>query len=419
LSRVAASEAPAPDEISARNAVIVIVVGIMATTLAQPDVLAVIPLKNLLKNVLRLDRSANSAFFFWIGLPWYIKPLAGIVTDAFPLFGRRRSSYLITACALAVAAWTVLAFVAHSYGPLFWGCMALSAFMMLAGTVVGAVIVETAQATSESGRITAIRMFVSRACGLVAAPAAGYLAAIAFHWTAAICAAVMFLPIPATLLFMREPRRDIPTAEILAGAGRQLRRLASAQTMWIAVGLTALFYIAPGFGTALFYKQQNELHMSTIDQGWLGLIGAVAGMASAALYAGVCHRYSLRRLMLGGLTVSAFVTLTYLFYDSLAAARTIAVLDGFCGGFAEITLMDLALRATPKGSEGLGYALIISVRNLVVFGTDWLGSMMLDSWHFTFNSLVVINAATTLVTAPVVLLIPAALVAARDREGAG
>ena len=70
------------------HAAVIIVAGILATTLAQTQVLARLPLQNLLKNELHLDRSANAAFFFWAGLAWYLKPLAGIVTDAFPLFGK-------------------------------------------------------------------------------------------------------------------------------------------------------------------------------------------------------------------------------------------------------------------------------------------------------------------------------------------
>ena len=46
------------------HAAIVIVVGILATTLAQTEVLARLPLQNLIKNDLHLDRAANSAFFF-------------------------------------------------------------------------------------------------------------------------------------------------------------------------------------------------------------------------------------------------------------------------------------------------------------------------------------------------------------------
>src|ERR1700739_4387929 len=82
-------------------AAIVIVAGFLGTTLAQPQVLGRIPLQNLLKNELHADRAANAAFFFWMGLAWYLKPLAGILTDAFPLFGGRRKSYIVLSATLA------------------------------------------------------------------------------------------------------------------------------------------------------------------------------------------------------------------------------------------------------------------------------------------------------------------------------
>src|SRR5271163_2353680 len=84
-------------------AALVIIAGVLATTLAQTQVLARLPLQNLLKNELHLDRSANAAFFFWAGLAWYLKPLAGIVTDAFPLFGTRRRNYILLSAGLAAA----------------------------------------------------------------------------------------------------------------------------------------------------------------------------------------------------------------------------------------------------------------------------------------------------------------------------
>src|SRR5205823_14241909 len=46
-------------------AAIVIVAGVLASTLAQTQVLARLPLQNLLKNDLHVDRTANAAFFFW------------------------------------------------------------------------------------------------------------------------------------------------------------------------------------------------------------------------------------------------------------------------------------------------------------------------------------------------------------------
>ncbi len=68
----------------------------------------------------------------------------------------------------------------------------------------------------------------------------------------------------------------------------------------------------------------------------------------------------------------------------------------------------------PHGSEGLGYSLMLSVRNLALFGTDVLGSKLLDSYGWSFNSLVVANSVTTALALPFVFLLPIALVGQRD-----
>ena len=101
-------------------AALVIVIGVLSTSLAQPQVLGRIPLQNLLKNELHADRAANAAFFFWMGLAWYFKPFFGIITDAFPLFGSRRKSYMIVSAILATISWAALYFTPHEYSKLLW-----------------------------------------------------------------------------------------------------------------------------------------------------------------------------------------------------------------------------------------------------------------------------------------------------------
>src|SRR3974390_272749 len=111
-------------------AALVIIAGVLATTLAQPQVLARLPLQNLLKNELHVDRTANAAFFFWAGLAWYLKPFAGILTDAFPLFGSRRKSYILISTTLAALAWVGLYFTPHAYGSLLRASIVLHAFLV-------------------------------------------------------------------------------------------------------------------------------------------------------------------------------------------------------------------------------------------------------------------------------------------------
>ena len=399
-----------------KHATIIIAVGVLATTLAQTDVLARLPLQNLLKNDLHLDRTANAAFFFWAGLAWYMKPLAGIATDAFPLFGRRRRSYLLAGATLAALAWLAMIATPHTYRALLLVAIVLNVFMVVCSTVVGGYMVETAQATAGSGRLTAIRQFVQQGCSIINGPAAGYLASIAFGWTALACGGVMALLVPVTVLFLHEKRQVLAPREVLANARAQLGAIATARAMWGAAGLMALFYIAPGLATAIFYRQQNELHMDTHMQGFLGLIAGACGVLAAVSYGALCRRLTLRTLLVACMALGTAANLGYLFYSSWERAQLIDGLNGFGYTLAELALMDLAVRATPAGSEGLGFALMVSVRNFALFGTDWFGSALLDTYHVSFDSLVLANSATTAATVPLVFLLPRLLVGRRDAE---
>ena len=102
----------------------------------------------------------------------------------------------------------------HVYRDLLLVAIVVNIFMVVTSTVVGGYMVETAQAISGSGRLTAIRQFVQQGCLIVNGPVAGYLASIAFGWTAGACGGIMFLLVPVTVLFLREQRQrlDSPAA---------------------------------------------------------------------------------------------------------------------------------------------------------------------------------------------------------------
>lgn len=398
-------------------AAIVIVVGVLGTTLAQPQVLGRIPLQNMLKNELHVDRAANAAFFFWMGLAWYFKPFFGIVTDAFPLFGSRRKSYMIIGATLATLSWAALYFTLHQYNKLLWICIVINLFMMATSTVVGGYMVEIAQSISGSGRLTSVRNFVEQASILITGPTAGFLGSIAFGWTTIACGSVMFLVVPGTVWFLHEQRKKIDSKTLLDNAGKQLVNIANAKTMWAAAGFMALFYCAPGIMTAVFYRQQNELHMATQGQGFLQFLSGLFGMGAAALYGGyACRRLSLRKLLFICLIFGTAANLGYLFYTSVGRAEIIESFNGFGYTLAEVAMMDLAVRATPSGSEGMGFSIMMSVRNLMLFGSDWFGSKLLETYHLQFNTLVLANGAISFIAVPLVLLLPSVIVRAKDTD---
>ena len=407
-------------------AAILIVAGVLATTLAQPQVLGRLPITNMMKNEMHVSRADSAGFFLLIGLPWYFKPLAGVLTDAFPILGTRRKSYLVVSGILATLVWAGIAFTPHQYGPLLWMCLLLSVFMMVASTVVGAFMVETAQATGGSGRLSSLRQVVQMVATFIQGPASGYLGSIAFGFTAGACGLAMFIIVPVTLLLMREQRQRIDSSEVLRGAGEKIGIIVNAKAMWAAAGVTGLVFLAPGLSTAIFYRQQDLLHMTTNSgpglpgflggQGFLAVIGAVGGLASAVFYAWACRRNNLRTMLAGGLIASGVVGLGFLFYTTAANARILALIGGFAGTLVELAVMDLALRASPALAEGMGFSLVMSARNLCVFLADWVGSKLLDTHLASFEGVVWIGAIWTAACAVLAFILPAHLVRRREAE---
>jgi predicted MFS family arabinose efflux permease len=185
--------------------------------------------------------------------------------------------------------------------------------------------------------------------------------------------------------------------------------------MWAAAGFMALFYCAPGIMTAVFYRQQDVLHMTTKSQGTLIFLSGSFGVLAATLYgAFAARRFSLRTLLVSCLLFGTAANLGYLFYSSVGRARVIESFNGFGYTLAEVAMMHLAVRATPAGSEGLGFSLMMSVRNFALFGSDWFGSKLLEAYHLNFTTLVIANGAISFLAVPLVFLLPALIANQKD-----
>ena len=389
----------------------VVMIGIVATTLAQHNLLARIPLRNLLKNDLHLDRTGMAAFLFVTGFAWYLQPLFGAVIDAFPLFGSRRRSYLIVGAALASGGWAITGLVPHDYAPLLMAMALTSSAMVLVSCATGGLLVETAQANGSAGKLAGIRQATNALCFLVGAPVSGYLAGTDFSWTALACAVVVAALVPVAAIFL--PERHLP-AQPVSALWHQMRTIGQAKPMWAAGAIMLVFFIAPGTESALFFRQQNELRMTTGGQGWLVFAAYLAGIATALVYTRLCRQLSLQALLLIGIGANACTQALYLFYTSVPAAFVIEAINGTGFALAELAFLDLAARATPRGSESLGYALMISVRAFALFGTDIVGANLLDHHGWHFEGLVVVNTVTSLLAMPLVFLLPRTLRAQRD-----
>lgn len=389
--------------------------GVFATTMSQPAVLR-LPFQNFLKADLHASRQAMATFFALSTLAWYFKPLAGIFTDSVPLFGTRRKHYLILSAFIAGALYLIVGVVPRTYISVLVAMIAVNCMLVIGSTVVGGLIVEIGNRERATGRLNSSRYVVMNACTLIGGPLGGFLAARAFGLTAIAGAAIALSVVPFAWIMLKEPPVAQANSQAWINAKAQFRTLMKSKTLWSAAGLLFLVYIAPGFSTPLYYFQTDTLKLSQQFIGTLILLSGAFGIVGAFIYGVLCKKLNLRTLLYISIIISVLGTLTYLFYRSATAAAIIESQNGLIATVAELALMDLAARATPKGSEGLGFALMMSVRNGGQALSDVFGSWLIDQHHVSFFKLVWLNAGTTALILIVIPFLPRILIDRSDAK---
>ena len=384
------------------------------TTIAQMEVIGQLPIRYLLKEHLHVNQEEMSLFFFLAAFAWYLKPLAGLISDSFPLFGTRRRHYLMLSSAGAGVCWILSGVAPESYRSILFIVMALNLMMVFASTSMGGMLVEQAQRFGATGRLSALREGLDSLAITIGLPVSGYLALRPIGWTAVVAACLLFGLALCVFTFLDEERNASRDGAVWSKSVIQLKVIMHSRTLWTAGFLIFLFYVTPGFATPLYYIQIDKLGFSQPFIGWLAVIGGITGMAGAVIYARVCKTLPLKPLLAGGIILSSILTMLYLYYDSHNTAIIITAVNGLGGTLAVVPLYDLAARATPQECEAMGFALMMSLRNLAASGGDWIGSWLMQSRHWNFSELVFISAGTTLLVIFAIPFLPAKLLRGGD-----
>jgi hypothetical protein len=185
-----------------------------------------------------------------------------------------------------------------------------------------------------------------------------------------------------------------------------------------------IFFIqaVPTFRSTCLYEYQTKtLNYSDTAIGFLGLAGYGAALLSSVVYVWWCRKASLRTSLYLSIFITALSALPYLFYGPYTPymLRTISIEGGgmFLLYLAYLPLFDLAVRCTPKGSEALGYSLLIGVWNFGLNLGTKTGPLLYERWfHRDMNHLIWLNAGGTLAGLVLVFFMPRYLV--DQREGA-
>lgn len=356
------------------------------------------------------------AAFTWITtIPWFIKPLYGLLSDFVPLFGTRRRSYFLIMSALAAlaAAWVSL-MPRAPYALLATMITLLWLGVGFTDVLTDALMVENGKRVGLTGAFQSVQWGALSAASILVGVGGGYLAE--HRAFAAAFALVACFPVVSFLMavfVVREPPAR-PNLEAFGETWSAVRQALGRRDLWAVAGFTFFWAFSPSFGPAFFYYETDVLGFSQTFIGVLASLGAAASIAGAWAYARLSRRFSLERLIVWSIGAGVLGMLAYLVYRGPASAVVITVVFGAIGMTTQLAFMDLAAKACPRRAEATFFALLMSVHNFGMRSAEWTGANLYD-W-LGYAPLVLISAAFTAAAWLLVPLVPIDAVQAAARE---
>ncbi len=325
----------------------------------------------LLKDGLHLTAAGTSTFLAIVSVAWNIKPLYGLTSDFFPLFGYRRKSYLLMTTGLAATGWFVLGSQSdYAYRPTLLILALCGLGLAFSDVLCDAVMVETGKPLGLTGRFQAIQWGAINTASILAGIGGGFLSQhVASQQTFRLVSLFPLISLTATALCVREARARYDRESVRQTA-RAVRSAIGSRPLWVAAGFIFLWNFSPSFGVPLEYHLVDKLGFSKIFLGTLESLSSAAAIVGAMVFGKLCQRMPMRRLL--NLSVGIGVTTAFAYWGLVGPKSAIALTigNGMVTMIASLATYDLAARSCPDKAEGTFFAALMSIANI---GTAWSG----------------------------------------------
>ncbi len=158
------------------------------------------------KEALRLTPAEVAGIGFWLGLPWSMKMVVGVASDIYPLFGSRRTAYLLLGTATTLAGYLALATSVATKSAYLAASLLITIGFMIQDVVADALSVEVAETDEEIGQIQMLGRMALLLGGISVGYLSGWLAGtLGTRGTYAV-ASVLPLIVAASVPFARKHR---------------------------------------------------------------------------------------------------------------------------------------------------------------------------------------------------------------------
>jgi predicted MFS family arabinose efflux permease len=347
-----------------------------------------------------------TAYFGALNFPWVIKPVFGLISDFVPLFGYRRTSYLLLASAAAAAGYAGIALLDE---PAEFALFLLltSYAMATASTLCGALLAENGRTFERSSLFVGQQWLWFYVAIMLSAFVGGQLveqlsASSALKSAAALAAVAPLAVIVATPLLLSEARSPASRAafrDTLHGIVAALK----SRRLWLVALFLFLYAFAPGFGTPLYYYMTDTLRFSQSYIGVLGSIASAGWIAGALLHRWLMRRMSAESLLYLSIALGTVSAASFLLLSDQTMAAIVNFANGLAQMIATIASLTVAARYCPRRAEGFAFAGLMSVSNLADIGSINAGAFLYEHvFDGHLGPLIIVSAATTAIAAVLV-----------------
>lgn len=358
----------------------------------------------LLKDVLQMTASQAAYFGAVTMLAWLVKPLWGIISDVFPIFGYRRKPWLMVTASGGAAVWFWLGLTPTYTVPLLIAAFMLSAmFYAFNDVAVDGLMVETGKPHGLTGRFQSVQWTAVYVASIIVGVAGGFAAEyFSAQTTFAMNGFFPLIVLLAVLFFVNE-KRALDKREQVRESLRSLKEALRERKLWMVAFFMFFWTFSPSYGMPFFYFAVNTLKFGKVFLGAAATVGSVGALIGTLLYWKFSPKISTRRVLyvviaLGAITVLA--DLLYFapfmlssFYAPRVYALATALVLGILTGFSGLMVLNIAALICPKYSEGTVFATLTSFWNIGLAASGATGGFLFGL--IGLQPLIVVSAAMT------------------------
>ncbi|MGH7314491.1 MAG: hypothetical protein ACREJV_15050 [Candidatus Rokuibacteriota bacterium] len=391
------------------------------------------------KDVLKLSPAEAAGIAFWLSLPWSMKMVAGVGSDVYPLFGSRRTAYLLLGGGLTLTGYGLLATSVDTKAAYLVAALLVAVGFMVQDVVADALSVEVAETDEEIGQIQTLGRMALLLGGISVGYLSGWLAGtIGSRLTFAVATALPLLVGLSLTLGLRRrspPRRAAPAATAAGplgggkaqlvllvglcyaafGVGLETLQIAFSQEIVLVVSLVLislllqkvgisrgvavasivifLFRATPIVGQGYSYWAVDRLGFDQQFLGLLAQVGSVLSLLGLLVFRKTIVKrpvsFTLLWVVIAGTVLYLpNIGLFYGLHDWLGiSAHTLAFIDTTIsaplGQLTMVPMLVLIAKTAPRGAEATMFAIMASLMNLALSASQLFTRYLNDLFHVT------------------------------------